>query len=523
VRIVAFGLLHQQEVVRMEATASFRNGRSVIVRLLLTKRCDGVVCDDAAICTAGARSWGCHSTDVDAGTVHDIDAALDPDDLCAPGWASCVMPHSGACETNLRNDPLNCGACRHRCDRTSCAAGVCPEAMLIDLGAGGMHTCATTGTNQVVCWGSNDAGQRGVADAGDPYTMNSVVAPPDDIKDIACGESFTCARHAGGIIQCWGANESGQLARPPGTTFSNWEARAIFQARIYGSLGAGRAHACATSAGVVYCWGANNAAQLGRVTPTMLPSATPAPVAGVSQVIAVDGGDDFSCALTRDMHAIYCWGSNSLGQLGEPNAPSVPPAPPLRRYYAGGPIPHRVGSAENSGDILNITQFALGAHHGCAIEGIGIPPRVLCWGDNRRGQVGGGAAGTYIPNAHAVQPPIPNPIAVAAGGDTSCAVSGTDRSLYCWGANVLVEDPRTHEYGVANSMIPSRVPWLRRSIATVTIGATTGSTEVHFCARHVFGSTYCWGDNVGGELGVETGMMSVLRPVPVNDVPLGPN
>ncbi len=83
-------------------------------------------------------------------------------------------------------------------------------------------------------------------------------------------------------------------------------------------LAAGEAHTCArTSAGQVYCWGLNNNGQLGdgttlnRQAPTLV--ALPSGVTGFTRIAA---GSLHTCGLTAS-GALYCWGDNLLGQLGD--------------------------------------------------------------------------------------------------------------------------------------------------------------------------------------------------------------
>ena len=76
-------------------------------------------------------------------------------------------------------------------------------------------------------------------------------------------------------------------------------------------------HSCALSTtGAAYCWGANTVGQLGDGTQTdrNVPTAVSMPV-GVT-FTAISAGQDHSCGLTAQ-GAIYCWGWNTNGQLGD--------------------------------------------------------------------------------------------------------------------------------------------------------------------------------------------------------------
>jgi alpha-tubulin suppressor-like RCC1 family protein len=81
----------------------------------------------------------------------------------------------------------------------------------------------------------------------------------------------------------------------------------------YVSVAAGRDFTCAlTRTGTVQCWGADDEGQLaGRAADATVP----APVAGTTRFVALSSGTEHSCALSAD-HTVYCWGSNANGQLG---------------------------------------------------------------------------------------------------------------------------------------------------------------------------------------------------------------
>jgi alpha-tubulin suppressor-like RCC1 family protein len=83
------------------------------------------------------------------------------------------------------------------------------------------------------------------------------------------------------------------------------------------------------------CWGANRYGQLGDGTtddcdPTD-PSchtgkATPVSVSGLSDIMAIDGGQEHTCALVVS-GAGYCWGENLSGQLGDGTTGMSSPSP----------------------------------------------------------------------------------------------------------------------------------------------------------------------------------------------------
>jgi alpha-tubulin suppressor-like RCC1 family protein len=84
-------------------------------------------------------------------------------------------------------------------------------------------------------------------------------------------------------------------------------------------VAAGDDHACALRrTGDVVCWGRAGDGQIGSGATTQADEKIPTPTAvkGVSKAVAVFTNAGRSCALIAD-GAVFCWGQNSLGQLGD--------------------------------------------------------------------------------------------------------------------------------------------------------------------------------------------------------------
>lgn len=81
----------------------------------------------------------------------------------------------------------------------------------------------------------------------------------------------------------------------------------------------------------VWCWGFNDAGQLGHGAPDDAPE--PVQVTGLPPVRGVAVGDRHACAVS-EAGEVWCWGSNVHGELGA--------GPPDRDAH---PVPQRVRAA----------------------------------------------------------------------------------------------------------------------------------------------------------------------------------
>src|SRR5262249_708443 len=119
----------------------------------------------------------------------------------------------------------------------------------------------------------------------------------------------------------------------------------------------GGSHNCGiTQDGIGYCWGANNAGQLGIRSDTAV-IFKPAPVYGHFRFAAIAAGASHTCALTLDKTAL-CWGNNIFGQLGD-----------------GGTLSRLAPTLVSGG--VSFQSIDVGDPWSCALSTTG---KVYCWG-----------------------------------------------------------------------------------------------------------------------------------------------
>jgi alpha-tubulin suppressor-like RCC1 family protein len=299
--------------------------------------------DCAALTSGAVKCWGANDSgqlgngslapSKSGVSVSGIDGIAASAKAVAAGYAfSCALLTSGAVRCWGANDSGELGAGSTLAESATPLGvagidGTAAAATAIALGDG--HACAIVADGSVRCWGANDYGQLGAAIAvksAVPVTVGGLGAGAKAVA-IAAGEGHTCAVLQTGGIKCWGRNDEGQLGNgnyTPGT-------KPVAVVGIDGmkasasSVALGTFHSCAlTSTGIVKCWGANYAGELGSGSSTGEPTPVDCVVlkgAGVAQAISV--GDSFSCALLST-GTVRCFGLNNAGQLGKGVAGKVP-------------------------------------------------------------------------------------------------------------------------------------------------------------------------------------------------------
>jgi alpha-tubulin suppressor-like RCC1 family protein len=152
-----------------------------------------------------------------------------------------------------------------------------------------------------------------------PATVKGLSGVP---TAVAAGYGHTCALSSEGAVECWGANDQGQVGN---ATTSRQPVSAPARVLPLGNdvlaIALGARHSCAlTRMGAVTCWGANEWGQLGDGSTAA--SATPVQVNGLSgPAVAITTGQNHTCAVLLSGD-VQCWGWNYFGQLGDGLAPA---------------------------------------------------------------------------------------------------------------------------------------------------------------------------------------------------------
>jgi alpha-tubulin suppressor-like RCC1 family protein len=251
----------------------------------------------------------------------------------------------------------------------------------------------------------------------------------------------------------------------------------------------GDGHTCAVlTDGRVFCWGSNSYGQLGNGTLGQ-GGPTPVQVTGLPKPAkAVSAGESHTCALLND-GSVWCWGYNVDGEVG--NGVYLGAQDTCDGYGnctgpMGQPTPVQVMGLPGAA-----TAISVGSYHTCALSG----GKIYCWGINDSGQLGqtdlsSKATATVVSSLSGVS-------AIAAGGWYTCAMVGSPTgTIYCWGNNTSGE---LGDGGYPPSpIVATSVPTMLGAVNSL-LSLSAGSHSA--CALLGSSSLYCWGSNFYGQLG----------------------
>ena len=195
---------------------------------------------------------------------------------------------------------------------------------------GSLHAaCALATDGRVLCWGNN--AHNIFARGGAVVTDTGPVAVSTTRRFASFthgGHAQTCGvERSDSTLYCWGHNDAYQLGR------GFLSAQDSVPAPVGGALRASMVHTVnfatclLNTAGAAYCSGSLNAnRQYLGVDESFAPAAVPLPVMGGIQFKQIAVADQGACGLSVANDA-YCWGVNTFGQLGIGTTAVAPTGP----------------------------------------------------------------------------------------------------------------------------------------------------------------------------------------------------
>jgi alpha-tubulin suppressor-like RCC1 family protein len=239
------------------------------------------------------------------------------------------------------------------------------------------------------------------------------------------------------------------------------------------------------------------------------------PIGGsVAQLVA---GTRFFCALLADRVTVKCWGSNSLGQLGQNTSDS-----------ASGVFLADAKPVDLGGRLVR--ELAAADSHVCAVVGDGD---VICWGSNLAGQLGYGAGNsTLVVLPSGCVPPTRAPTTTTTTATTTdttttdTTTTTTDTTVASTMSDsappqtappiVIIHDNEKRDCMLQPFFVPvNRLVPLPSGVRAVRVFVS----GQHSCVLSDELRVYCWGANIDAQLG----RPNVLKRVPlaIDATPIG--
>lgn len=351
------------------------------------------------------------------------------------------------------------------------------------LTSGGKHNCVLK-DKEPYCWGDNSFGQLGNGGGSNTALLQKVQGlPQNNINNISLGSEYSCLTNSIFDVYCWGRNQSGQLGtdlvgnKNQATLFSGLDKMSAVYATKNSFGSSGNYQTCGNSLfdDKLLCWGEydfgnyslQNYAPKFSISQQEIPSVNNL-AQGASSTCFTSGG------------AVYCFGDNSFGQLGNSSF---------------------MGSS--SIDAINVTNMssgvfllASGNSFSCGVKS----NKIFCWGDNNQKQFG---ATSFLDTSSSTPIeteglPVGTIMSVEAGKEFACSLINS--KVYCWGSNDRGQLGRLSSIG-GNSSIPAVVKLQDGTELSSVTSLSLG--ENHACALSN-NKIYCWGDNSSKQISNST-------------------
>lgn len=413
--------------------------------------------------------------------------------------------------------------------------------------------CVINASSKAYCWGNNASAQMGLGYSSGTTPVYYPIASANTgslssrlISDMSISSNSGLALDSSGAIFSWSSNSSswsvlGKQATPssdqslPSSVYMSGALAGRMVTKI--SI-ATTTHSCViaksplsqTDNSALYCWGANNFGQLGNGTLTA--SSPPILVSGFSDKVVthVAAHTNATCALAylrsdaSKTLVPYCWGSRFF-TMGQPTLPAAHYMTPTAVYTAGalsGKVITDMVATNNGFNVCVLAYTATDANK------VTSP---YCWGQNVNGMFTAGATGAAnapvaIPTTGAFLNKMVVKLSVSS--TSMCALAyGVDDPLkrkqaYCWGTNAggIIADGTTN-----TSVIPKLIPGFGdKFITDLTTSGGTAACAIAYSETDANKTSvpYCWGGNDSGQTGqlINTGNTNYPMPVVSGYIPL---
>lgn len=320
---------------------------------------------------------------------------------------------------------------------------------------------------EIYSWGVDTDEKLGNSSAEAGRTAPGPIASTDKFIDVSGGSLHACGVASNGTVWCWGSDTNGKLGNGAGVTANQETPYQVSNLTNIVKISAGEQHTCALrNDGAIFCWGLNTDGQLGDGTTTTREA--PVQVSGLANAIDISAGMTRTCAVVADGGA-WCWGLGTSGQLGN-------------GLSASSSVPVQVSS------VTDFTQISVGRMAAddptCGVTKTG---KAYCWGDDTNQQLGNGAGAAVQLTPGEVTNVNENFSKISVNDNTVCAiVAYNNNSVACWGAG------GTGQIGHGSTVASVDVPtYVSRLTGIIDIAVNNNSV----CAVEKSGSIWCWGED----------------------------
>jgi alpha-tubulin suppressor-like RCC1 family protein len=359
------------------------------------------------------------------------------------------------------------------------------------------------------------------------------------VLQIVASYFSNCILLDNGEVWCWGMGSGGQMGNAqPGVAINSLPVKtalpSTFKAR---QIAAGYQSFCAlgddgAQIGQVYCWGRDNAGQLGNGvtndggannTPQLIagPGVTAASgsggAIGTTSVTSLSYGGAFSanfCAISAGK--AYCWGDNSVGQIGDNSilGRNVPTAVVATGVLNGKTIVKIAVDGITTTSAANPNEPDIRAHS-CALAYTTTltDARVYCWGSNIDEAIGNSTTGAQSTTPKLAGMNTGSALVslgssavitdIAVNGKGTCVLAYpsastlADTRAYCWGHTLTRGD---------NNVALTTTPLAKQ--ATQGPGTVFSTSRISGLSGGAYRTcsianlrVYCWGANNMGQIG----------------------
>ena len=271
-----------------------------------------------------------------------------------------------------------------------------------------LHCACLDYDGNVYTFGVNFYGQLGIGD----HTVQStnipqkVELPP--CKQVSCGATFTFCLTENGVIYGFGLNVQGQLALEKAKVL-HLSPQKITSLKDVEFIECGYSYTfCKTLNNEIFCWGENSLGQLGlgntddQDKPILCSSLLD------EDVVDIKCGERHTLVLTSNQNVLSC-GNTEYGQLGREDI--------------------NLSTFQKIAELLDIIRIECGSHHSLCID---INNNLFVFGSNSFGQLGLGD--TKNRNKPIKHPSLSNIIDISKGGNHTF-VKTSNNEIYAFGNN----------------------------------------------------------------------------------------